>query len=295
MKILLTGVSGFVGSRLLSAICNLYGSENVVILSSKEHLKYTFVKYNVDFSILEEDFQKISKVEIVIHAGAYIPKNRIDSDHVEKCNGNILFTNSLLKLPLPKLKKIIYLSTVDVYSSSPLITELSAINPSSLYGYSKLYCEKMISSYCQKMDVKDQVLRIGHVYGPGEGEYEKLLPIVIKNIIAKRDVELWGDGSELRTFIYIDDAISACCSSIELEDNVGVINVVESKSISIYNLIKKIENLSCRSANLIQKSYSGNKRNLLFDNSKMKKYILKSEVEFDQGIKNEIDYFKTLL
>lgn len=292
MKVLLTGVSGFIGSRLLTAVCDKFGAQNVFALSSKVTKKCVTILYGDDFSIEPTDLTRLACVDIIIHAGAFTPKSRFDGNNIEKCNGNILFTKQLLDLPFNQLKKIIYLSTLDVYGDDKIISELSPLMPVSLYGMSKLYCEKMVSSFCENIAVTSQVLRVGHVYGPGEEKYQKLLPTAIKNILNDCEVELWGDGSELRSFIYINDVIKACMASIELSDDVGVINIVSEQSISIANLLEQLADVLNTKLKCIHKPYTGVKRDLLFDNSKMKRYLLKIETPFVDGLKEEVVYFK---
>jgi UDP-glucose 4-epimerase len=292
VKILLTGVSGFIGSRLLTTLCDRFGEKNVLALSSKVTKQCETIVYSNDFSIKPTDLAKLSDVELIIHAGAFTPKSRFDGNNIEKCNGNILFTTALLDLPFSQLKKIIYLSTLDVYGDDKIISELSVLNPVNLYGMSKLYSEKMVSSFCENAKIKSQILRIGHVYGPGEEKYQKLLPIAIKSILNGREIELWGDGSELRSFIYIDDVIEACSASIELKDDVGVINIVSEQPISIASLLVKLAKISNTKLEFIYKPYSGVKKDLLFDNSKMRAHLLKAETPLIDGLKNEFLYFK---
>lgn len=294
MKILLTGVSGFIGSRLLTKACERFGAKNVLALSSKVTKQCDTIIYRDDFSIESADLSKLADIELIIHAGAFIPKSRFDANNIEKCNGNPLFTKALLDLPFNRLKKIIYLSTVDVYEDAKLISELTVLNPATLYGMSKLYCEKMISSFCENVNIKSQILRIGHVYGPGEEKYKKLLPIAIKNILNNREIELWGDGSDLRSFIYINDLIAAILASIELTDDVGVINVVSEQPISIASLLDKLAEILNTKLKVIHKPYTGVKKDLLFDNSKMKNHLLQVETPFIDGLKEEIAYFKEI-
>ncbi len=292
MKVLITGVSGFIGSRLLGAVCERFGATNVLALSSKVNKQCKTIVYRDDFSINKSDLNMLADVELIIHAGAFIPKSRFDSNNVEKCNGNIIFTQSLLALPFKDLKKIIYLSTVDVYGDDEIISELTALNPETLYGMSKLYCEKMVCSYCNNRDVISQVLRVGHVYGPGEDKYQKLLPIAINNLLNDVDIELWGDGSELRSFIFISDVIKACMASLDLSDDVGVINVVGGQAISIADLLVILANKLNTKLKLIYKPAPKVKKDIIFDNSKMIKHLLKTETLFVNGLKQEIAHVK---
>ena len=294
MKVLLTGVTGFIGSRLLTAVCERFGAENVMALSSNTSKQCASIIYRDDFSIEPTESERLADIELIIHAGAFIPKSRFDANNIENCNGNILFTKVLLDLSLPSLKKVIYLSTIDVYEDAKIISELTVLNPATLYGMSKLYCEKMVNSFCENIKVKSQILRIGHVYGPGEEKYKKLLPIAIKKILNDHDVELWGDGSELRSFIYIDDVIKACLASIDLRDDVGVINIVSDQAISIASLLAKLVEILHTPLKLIHKPFTGIKKDFIFDNSKMKKLLLKNEIPFVDGLKQEIAHFKEI-
>lgn len=294
MKILITGVSGFIGSQLLKAVSARCGPDGIIVFSSQPHPDYNCIQYNEKYSISDKDIDKLSEVAVIFHAGAFIPKNRYQINDVNGCNSNIEFTKTLFSYPLKNLKKVVYLSTVDVYSAKEIITEDTVVDPLSLYAWSKVYCEKMIQSYCFHQQLQCQILRIGHVYGPGEEKYEKILPVAIFNIINGKPIELLGDGSEIRSYIYIDDVIEACVNAIELSDNVGVINVVGGNPISILDLVKKIAEIEGVSLNLNYHSTNVTRKNYSFDNTKMKRYLLKNEIDFDVGLEAEINHIKEL-
>ena len=129
-------------------------------------------------------------------------------------------------MPFKTLNKVIYISSIDVYAPVVPISELSATQPATLYGWSKLYCEQMMSVFATQKKIAVQILRIGHVYGPGEEKYAKFLPKTIRNIVDGKAVELYGDGTELRSYIYLDDVVKAILAAVGLHDNVGVINIV---------------------------------------------------------------------
>lgn len=292
-RILITGANGFIGGRLLKRLAVLYGAENIVTLSSKEIPGYRCVLYKgrVLASPIEIDF---SDIDIVVHAGAYIPKRSADANLIDKCNENVSFTEMLLSLRLPKLKKIIYLSTSDVYESSELINEDSMVNPQSMYGWSKFYCEKMLSYFAKEREVELITLRVGHVYGPGEEQYQKILPLTISNILSNKPLTLWGDGEEKRSFIYIDDVVQSIEKCISKCIKEPIINVVGGNVISIKDLVDKLITLSGKSltVNCIPSDHI--RKNLIFDNSLLKNTLLPVEFDFDQGLQNEFDYMRQL-
>jgi UDP-glucose 4-epimerase len=293
MKLLVTGASGFLGSRLVRAASASLGAENVIAFSSThDHPCPSVVYRGSNFNLSEDDFALLETAEVLIHAGAFIPKDRLQANAIRECNGNISFTEQLLALPLGGLQKVLYISTVDVYEPAELTTEDTLTLPSSLYGWSKLYCERMMSIFAANRDIGSQILRIGHVYGPGEEKFAKFLPKVIKNIVAGEAVELWGDGSEIRSLIYIDDVVEAILQACNLSSAVGPINVVGGVPVSMRALLDHLTVISGSPVAITEKKSSGDKRNYIFDNAKMRQNLLPNETELIAGLGAEYAHIK---
>jgi UDP-glucose 4-epimerase len=291
MTILITGASGFIGSRLISAACDELGLENVIAFSSQPAPDCrTIVYHGPDFNLSEEDNALLGTINVLIHVGASTPKSAVQANAIEECNGNISFTEKLLALPLGNLKKIIFISTIDVYEPSELTTEETPTIPVTLYGWSKLYCEQMTTVFSAGIGIVSQVLRIGHVYGPGEEKYAKFLPKALKSIVAGEAVELWGDGSEIRSFIYIDDVVTAILQAINLRLSVGPINVVGGVPISMRALLDKIIATSGKPVAITHREFTGAKRNYIFDNAKLRKHLLSVETDLSTGLRTEYAY-----
>ena len=294
MSVIITGASGFIGSPLLQAARAAWGI--VTAFSSRPAEGSTIVYRDApEFGLSCSDIKLVKEAEVLIHAGAFIPKIGSEANQIIGCSGNIKFTEKLLSLPWNNLKKIVYISTVDVYAEAcGPISEATPTMPTSLYGLSKLYCERLMSLYAFERDLALQILRVGHVYGPGEEKYSKVLPIAIQNILAGRDIELWGDGSELRSFIYIDDVVTSILRAVELVERPGIINVVGGKTISIRDLLEKLIAIGGRNTGIIQREFSGTTRNFVFDNNKMKHYLLPDENEFMLGLLSEFKHFEKI-
>ena len=284
----MTGTSGFIGSRLLQTARAMYG-DNVTAFSSHpsegNHIVYA---NRTDFSLAPAELALVEDANVLIHAGAFTPKCGTEANQIKSCNSNIAFTEELLALPWLNLKKIIFLSTSDVYTNFDCpISEATLTVPTTLYGMSKLYCERMMSLHAAERGIAIQVLRIGHVYGPGEEQYVKVIPKAIERIIAGGDVELWGEGEELRSFIYISDVVTAILKAVELQEEPGVINVVGGNVISIRDLLEKLIAIGGRQTKIVQQEFSGTRRDLVFDNTKLKRYLLPEESDFTTGLKME--------
>ena len=284
----MTGTSGFIGSRLLQTARAMYG-DNVTAFSSHpsegNHIVYA---NRTDFSLAPAELALVEDANVLIHAGAFTPKCGTEANQIKSCNSNIAFTEELLALPWRNLKKIIFLSTLDVYNNLDCpISEATLTVPTTLYGMSKLYCERMMSLHAAERGIAIQVLRIGHVYGPGEEQYVKVIPKAIERIIAGGDVELWGEGEELRSFIYISDVVTAILKAVELQEEPGVINVVGGNVISIRDLLEKLIAIGGRQTKIVQQEFSRTRRDLVFDNTKLKRYLLPEESDFTTGLKME--------
>jgi nucleoside-diphosphate-sugar epimerase len=292
--ILLTGASGFIGRHLHAALIAHYGVDNVLSLTSIPSLKYPYLLHK-NYQFEKDYFMECgygNSIDTIIHAGAYTPKSASQANDWKRCNENIYNTEKLLQASLPNLQRVIYLSTLDIYGKTDLISESSLVEPASLYGYSKLYGEKMIEAWANEGNKMSQILRIGHVYGPGEDAYQKIIPITIRKIINDEAVQIWGSGNELRSFIYIKDVIDCIINSLSLDVNVGPINLVGSNPISIIELVKKLFAIIGKPVNIetIQTNSAG--RSFVFDNSKMKQYLLSGTEETDltYGLREEWEH-----
>ncbi|MGB2521168.1 NAD-dependent epimerase/dehydratase family protein [Shewanella algae] len=291
MKFLLTGTNGFIGSKLLSRMSSIYGEKNIVILSSRPSSTFNTIVYDEFFNIPDHDKEKLKSIDVVIHVGAYTPKNSSQINDLKGCNSNIFFTEFLLNLNIRNLKKIIYFSTLDVYECQGVISEDSRVNPNSLYGMSKYYCERLILEYSKQHNIQCKILRVGHVYGPGEENYQKLIPVSIKKISTGKMIELWGDGNELRSYIYVDDVVSACLNAIELNVNYELFNIVSSKAISILELLNIISLILDKPLLVKKIDCEYTPVNFTFNNTKMKRYLLDNETDIISGLTKEIDTY----
>lgn len=295
MKILITGTSGFIGSRLLEAVCREYGPNNVVALSSSAKAQCATIIYDPsDFSLIQSETELIQSTEVLIHAGAFTPKSGRDANCLAGCNGNIAFTDKLFKLPFKKLKRILYLSTIDVYAPSELISESTLTMPTTLYGQSKLYCERLADLFAKESNIKCQILRVGHIFGPGEEAYQKFLPKAIRNILKGDRVELWGDGTELRSYLYIDDAIRAILAALCQPDVNETINLVSGRAISIRQMLDQLIQISRKQIQIVQKETGDVQRDLVFDNRRMRTLLLSEETDFLTGLRAEYTHIKSL-
>lgn len=293
--ILITGASGFIGSHLLSSIIKVYGQEKILALTSKPTSKCKYLLHNDYF--FDDDYfvnSGFENIETIIHAGAFIPKSNSDGNSISECNSNVSSTAKLLTSNLPNIKNFVFFSTVDVYGYNSLISEETNLSPSSLYGHSKVYCEQMITAWAAQKKICHQILRIGHVYGEGEEKYTKIIPITMQRLLSNTPLQMYGDGSEIRSFIYIQDVVNAVINVLKIKKYAGIINLVGDEKISIKELVSEIITLSQKNPKIdIIKKTTPN-RDLVFDNSKMRDLLCIPSVGLKEGLLKEWNYMKKL-
>lgn len=293
--ILITGASGFIGSSLLRSIIELYGQEKILALTSKPTSKCKYLLHNDYF--FEDDYfvnSGFENIETIIHAGAFIPKSNSNRNSISECNSNVSSTAKLLTSNLPNIKNFVFFSTVDVYGYNSLISEETNLSPSSLYGHSKLYCEQMISSWAAQKKICHQILRIGHVYGEGEEKYKKIIPVTMQRLLSNIPLQMYGDGSEIRSFIYIQDVVNAVINVLKIKNYAGVINLTGDEKISIKELISEIITISGMNSKIELVEKTSPNRDLVFDNSKMRDLLCMPKVGLKEGLLIEWNYMKKL-
>jgi len=295
-KILITGVSGFLGNHLLD-----YLSENKTLdrrklcfLTSKNIDGYHCVLHN-DYTY---DSSVLPPIDTVIHLGAFCPKTREEANDIQK-NVNTVNTCAYLVGHLPNIpKKIVYISTISVYGKKLInypsyINEETEVSPDLLYGYAKLIGEKIFEEYCRKNSIDLCILRLGVSYGGNDTLFRSgTIPTIVKAIVNRKELKLYNNGSSLKHFIHTYD-ISRIILEAAIKNVNGIINVVDSKGITILQIVKIMEELSKRTAKLNFIENNSN-NDTLFDNRTMIDNFGNLRIDIYTGLKDVYDFCKKM-
>lgn len=150
--------------------------------------------------------------DLVIHAAAATPKARGYQEVDAIVHTNVRGTHALLSSLDPSVRRVVYISTIDVYAppvdARPL-DEHASLGPSGVYAATKLLGETLVAQRCEELDIESCILRLGHLYGPGEESYEKFVPQFIKQLARGRPPTIVGDEGTLRDLLYVEDAVEA--------------------------------------------------------------------------------------
>lgn len=300
--ILVTGATGFIGQHLVQRLLGI-PDIRLIVVSRKPNAQISgkILWITSPFDQLTPAIWQangIDKVDLVFHLGSFIPKKANEVNRMtEIYRDNLLGTRALLEnFPSP-LERIIFSSTVDVYATpladNLVLDEFSVVEPSGLYGASKLFCESLIRAYAREHESGYAILRYGHIFGPGEEAYHKLIPQTIRQLLQGKSPTLYGNGSAERDFLYIDDVIEATLrAAVDEKQEIGPLNIVRgiSKPIrDIVNLLIKITEFSGEIEFILDKpeGYSLN-----FDNSKMRETLGNwSFVSLEEGLRREVEWF----
>ena len=291
MNILITGSTGFVGTALLREISESGNKDKVFLLSSRNNDSYETYMYRREGE--KYLFEVPNKIDVLIHLGAWIPKSTAVANDVEKSFSNIQFTHQLLKC-FDGLKKILFVSSVDVYAPSTApINEESMISPISLYGSSKVYCEEMVKAWANEKSTPWCILRLGHIYGGGEYEFKKLIPILIEQALRNEPINIFSNGQEKRSFLHVENCASVIWQAAH-DESIGIYNVASGNPIKVIDIAGMIKALTGSESEINVLNKVSNTRDCIFDNKKLIDQYHLVEKPLEIGLKEEIDYFKTL-
>ena len=296
MNIFISGGAGFIGSHITRRLLTLEHTQSVVVYDnftsgSRSHLVQ--IESNPMLRIIEGDIKNLDFLtrsmygsDLVIHFAANpdIAK-AISQPDIDFWEGTYLTQNILEAMRINSVKEILYTSGSGVYGESPDVAFQESYGPCfpiSTYGASKMACEALISSYCYMFSMRGHAFRFANVVGPKQthGVGYDFIRRLKSN---PTDLRILGDGSQTKSYIYIDDVIDAMLlvhkKSLAIKNqHFDVFNVATDDYISV----TQIANIACRLAGLKPESvnyqYTGGDRGwkgdvpkVLFNVEKIKK------------------------
>jgi len=305
--ILITGVAGNIGSSLAKYL--LLNKKSVVVgidnfcSGFKENLptnsgNFIFYKGNVNnINFLKKIFIN-HKINEIYHYAAYVGVDRTIKNP-ELVFEDIKGIHNILRLSKEyNVKKIAYASSSEVYgenSKIPYHEIKSAANPKLPYASVKLISENMIISLCKKYQISYVIFRFFNTYGPLQSNdyvIKRFINLALKN----KPLEIYGDGTQTRTFLYIDDNVEATTNAFSKKDlNNQIINIGSKKMYSINQLAKKIIKITGSKSKIIhrEKRLMGDTKIRQPDNKLFLSLVGKRKlVDLDSGIQKVIDFIQ---
>lgn len=291
-KVLLTGSDGFVGRHVVDELMKDCLVKKMVFKDAKEDQ----IACNLSLEPTPELIQEIGEIDAVIHLAALTPKTKEDNS-LEKAGdfyiNNVVGTLNLLKMIKGKnIKHLTCISTLDVYGlGHDKIDEETKVNPETYYAASKLAAEEACRIFCAAEAIPLAVLRLGHVYGPGEGSYKKVIPVFLNKAINGEPLVIFGKGKALRNFIYVGD-VARAIAFVAGEKAEGIFNIVSSDSITILALAELVNSLAGSTKGIEFQQEDFKEIDFIFSDKKLRSLGFKSEMSLKDGLMAEINFLK---
>lgn len=303
MKILVTGGAGFIGSNIVDEL--IEKKHKVVIVDNlatgnikNVNKKAKFYKVSVcDKKKIDEIFKK-EKIDIVIHHAAQLDVRKSVEDPCFDADVNIKGTLNILEAcKNTKVKKIIFASsggTIYGECGSKAPDEKAFANPLSPYGVAKLSVEHYIKAYSALYGLKYTILRYANVYGPRQdvnGE-AGVVAIFIGRMSQNKEFFIFGDGKQLRDYVYVKDVVSANIKSLTKGNN-EVINIGTNKTTSVTKLAQELSKIiGYNKKPVFKPKRNGELFKSFLNISKAKKVLgWQPKVGIIEGLKNTVEYF----
>ncbi len=291
---MITGIHGFLGKHIAEQL----KSDNKIIGINQQNKKNS--SQSLDYETIEGDISDkntLSKIntdiDYIFHFGSPTSIVLFKKDPIGYFNNTINGMQNILEFAKNKsIKKLIYPSSASVYAnnSQPHIENIIP-KPANKYGEAKVECENIAKKYVESVDSLG--LRIFAAYGPGEERKQNLSSVInlfLDDVRKNETPIIFGDGTQTRDFIYIDDVIDGILNAADLP-NQGIINVGSGVSTSFNQIIQKISILTGKEFTpKYVKKETTYIENLKADTNLMKTLLKINPISVDKGIEKFIKY-----
>ncbi|MFA6550634.1 MAG: dTDP-glucose 4,6-dehydratase [Candidatus Gracilibacteria bacterium] len=311
MKLLVTGGAGFMGSNFIHHILKKYPNYQVVNLDKltyagnldnlrdiEKNPNYTFIKGDITNEALIDELFQDHKFDTVINYAAETHVDRSITGPRDFVITDVVGTCTLLQATKKhNVKKYIQISTDEVYGSinNGSFSEISPFMPNSPYSASKAGADHLCRAYFVTYGLPVIVTHSCNVFGPYQYP-EKVIPLFITNLMRGLKVPLYGDGKNIREWIYVEDHCTAI-DEIMHKGKIGeVYNIGTGNEIQNIDLTKMVFEKMGASEDQVEyvKDRLGHDRRYSVDFSKLKNELdWTPKFSFSEALSETINWYKT--
>jgi UDP-glucose 4-epimerase len=305
-KILVTGGAGNVGSALTKALVNS-GKYYVVVADNlitgdisklpEAQANFSFIKCDIN------DYDEIAPImlsnrfDYVFHYAALVGVKRTLDNPIMVLDDIDGIKNILTLSKNTGVKRVFFSSSSEVYGEPvefPQNEHTTPLNSRLPYAIVKNVAEAFFKSYQKEYGLEFTIFRFFNTYGPGQSD-DFVVPRFINMALNNQDITIYGDGSQTRTFCYIDDNIEATKKIFEENLHLNdIVNIGSGIEVSVLDLAKKVISITGSSSKIIHLPAleEGDMTRRQPDNSKMLNVLGRSLKPVDEGISILADLFR---
>jgi len=315
-KWLVTGGCGFIGSNLIEYLINNYDCKIRVLdnlsIGTKENLGRVceFIETNEaiegnkvelwvgDLNDDELAIKSTKDIDCIVHLAANTGIEKSITSPKEDCEINVMGTLNMLEAARKNnVNHFVFASSNAVVGEcEPPIHEEIVPKPISPYGVSKLASERYCFSYYTLFGIQAVALRFGNVYGPHSLHKSSVIAKFINFALEGKQCEIYGDGSQTRDFIYVDDLNAAIYNAVKSSSGGEIFQIANSREYTIQEVAKVLKELLAKygvNMNVIhgEERVGDIKRN--YSNIDKAKEILKwtPRIQLKEGLEKTINHF----
>ncbi len=322
--ILVTGGAGFIGSNFIRMMLKKYPEYRIVNVDDltyagnlnnlkeiDKNLNYVFIKENIcNYKKIEKIFSTYD-INYVVNFAAESHVDRSIEDPEIFIRTNVLGTQVLLNIALNSWKinsgdkystdykegvKFIQVSTDEVYGTLGKVgkfIETMPLMPNSPYSASKAGADLMVRAYYETYRLPVNITRCSNNYGPYQFP-EKLIPLMINNILKNKELPVYGDGLQVRDWLHVYDHCSAIDMVLHRGEIGEIYNIGGNNEKTNIEIVKLILLLLGKPENLIKyvKDRPGHDRRYAMDNTKITTQLgWMPAYKFEQGIEETVEWY----
>ena len=260
-RALVTGAGGFIGHHLVKYLSSQGYWVRGVDIKSPEYEATAADEFELlDVRRWENCLAVTQEIEEVYHLAADMGGiGYISTNHGKSAHDNVLASTHMLEASATNgISRFFFSSSACVYpqtlQSAPEVTPLKEedampADPAEGYGWEKLFTEKMCGYYAEEHDMETRVARFHNVYGPlgtYDGGREKAPAAIMRKVALAKDgdeIEVWGDGEQTRSFMYVDDCVQGILKLI-MSDRKEPLNLGTDRLVTINQLLDIVSEIA---------------------------------------------------
>jgi len=304
MQVMITGCAGFIGSHTVETFIKnghkVVGIDSLTYASNRKNMS-TFIDkidfYEKNICNTSEILRIVKKhnIEWIINFAA---ESHVDNS-IKSCSefidSNISGTDSLLRVCKEESINILHISTDEVYGSKKegSSKEVDVLDPQNPYSATKAAAEHLVRAYANTFKINAIIVRMSNNFGPRQHK-EKLVPTIIKSLMSRKKIPVYGDGKNIRDWFYVKDCANMVYTVFSkgfFGETYNLTNKNEMTNLEIIDMICTLCDKDTNKNLMFVKDRPGHDFRYAISNNKVKKLGIEESTDFKEAISETIDFY----